>query len=77
MKKVHVMNTAFRDGFQSCVGARVFTDDFLPALQAAVDAGFTHFEAGGGARYQVPYLYCGEDAFEMMDRVHPVPLKTL
>ena len=68
MKKVHVMNTAFRDGLQSCVGARVFTDDFLPALEAAVDAGFTHFEAGGGARYQVPYLYCGEDAFDMMDR---------
>ena len=68
MKKVHVMNTAFRDGFQSCVGARVFTDDFLPALEAAKEAGFTHFEAGGGARYQVPYLYCGEDAFDMMDR---------
>ena len=67
-KKVHVMNTAFRDGFQSCVGARVFTDDFLPALEVAVEAGFTHFEAGGGARYQVPYLYCGEDAFDMMDR---------
>ena len=67
-KKVEVMVTAFRDGFQSCVGARVFTDDFLPALEAAADAGFTHFEAGGGARYQVPYLYCGENAFDMMDR---------
>ena len=67
MKKVEVMITAFRDGFQSCVGARVFTQDFLPAVEAAVHAGFTHFEAGGGARYQVPYLYCGEDAFDMMD----------
>ncbi len=66
-KRVAVMNTAFRDGFQSCVGARVFTEDFLPALEAAREAGFTHFEAGGGARYQVPYLYCGEDAFDMMD----------
>jgi len=66
-KRVAVMNTAFRDGFQSCIGARVFTEDFLPALEAAKEAGFTHFEAGGGARYQVPYLYCGEDAFDMMD----------
>ena len=66
-KRVHVMNTSFRDGFQSVVGARVFTKDFLPALSAAQEAGFTHFEAGGGARYQVPYLYCNEDAFEMMD----------
>ena len=46
-RKVHVMITAFRDGFQSCFGARVFTKDFLPALEAAADAGFTHFEAGG------------------------------
>lgn len=61
------MNTSFRDGFQSVVGARVFTKDFLPALEASMEAGFTHFEAGGGARYQVPYLYCNEDAFDMMD----------
>ena len=67
MKRVSVMNTAFRDGFQSVFGARVFTPDFLPALEAARDAGFTHFEAGGGARYQSLYLYCQEDAFDMMD----------
>ncbi len=67
MKRVSVMNTAFRDGFQSVFGARVFTPDFLPALEAARDAGFTHFEAGGGARYQSLYLYCREDAFDMMD----------
>jgi pyruvate carboxylase subunit B len=66
-KRVAVMNTAFRDGFQSVFGARVFTKDFLPALEAACDAGFTHFEAGGGARYQALYLYCRESAFDMMD----------
>ena len=67
-RRVHVMCTAFRDGFQSVFGARVLTDDFLPAVQAAKDAGFSHFEAGGGARYQALYLYCREDAFDMMDR---------
>lgn len=66
-KQVSVMNTAFRDGFQSVFGARVFTKDFLPAVEAAVEAGFTHFEAGGGARYQALYLYCQESAFDMMD----------
>ena len=66
-KQVQVMNTAFRDGFQSVFGARVFTKDFLPALEAAVHAGFRHFEAGGGARYQSLYFYCNEDAFDMMD----------
>jgi pyruvate carboxylase subunit B len=61
------MCTAFRDGFQSVYGARVFTKDFLPALEAARDAGIQYFEAGGGARFQSLYFYCNEDAFAMMD----------
>jgi len=66
-KKVRFMCTAFRDGFQSVFGARVFTKDFLPALEAAGDAGIQYFEAGGGARFQSLYFYCNEDAFDMMD----------
>jgi pyruvate carboxylase subunit B len=61
------MCTAFRDGFQSAFGARVFTRDFLPAVEAARDAGISWFEAGGGARFQSLYFYCNEDAFDMMD----------
>ena len=67
MKKVNFMCTAFRDGFQSVYGARVFTKDFMPAVDAARKAGITHFEAGGGARFQALYFYSNEDAFEMMD----------
>lgn len=67
-RKVDFMITAFRDGFQSVYGARVFTDDFIPAVEAAAAAGLTHFEAGGGARFQSTYFYSNEDAFEMMDR---------
>ena len=66
-KKVQFMCTAFRDGFQSVFGARVFTKDFLPAVEAARDAGVSWFEAGGGARFQSLYFYCNEDAFDMMD----------
>ena len=66
------MNTAFRDGFQSVYGARVLTEDFLPAVKACVDAGQTHFEAGGGARFQAPFFYCNESAFHMMDRFREV-----
>ncbi len=66
-KLVSFMMTAFRDGFQSAYGARVFTKDFLPAVEAAVEAGINHFEAGGGARFQSLYFYCNEDAFDMMD----------
>ncbi|WP_422480220.1 biotin/lipoyl-containing protein [Pleomorphochaeta sp. DL1XJH-081] len=67
MKKVKFMCTAFRDGFQSVYGARVFTKDFLPAVEAAKAAGINHFEAGGGARFQSLYFYTNEDAFKMMD----------
>lgn len=68
MKKViKVMDTSFRDGFQSVFGARVLTEDFLPGVEASVAAGITHFEAGGGARFQSLFFYCNESAFDMMD----------
>ena len=72
MKKIKFMDCSFRDGFQSCLGARVKTDDFLPALDAAVKAGINHIEIGGGARFQSLYFYCQEDAFDMMDRCREV-----
>ncbi|MCL1856179.1 MAG: biotin attachment protein [Kiritimatiellaeota bacterium] len=67
MKKVKFMCTAFRDGFQSVYGARVFAKDFMPAVKAAYDAGIRWFEAGGGARFQSCYFYSQEDAFAVMD----------
>lgn len=66
-KQIKVMCTAFRDGFQSVYGARVFSKDFMPAVKAAYDAGIRWFEAGGGARFQSCYFYCQEDAFAVMD----------
>ncbi len=72
MKKVKFMCTAFRDGFQSVYGARVFTKDFMPAVAAAREAGINHFEAGGGARFQSLYFYSNEDAFQMMDEFRKV-----
>ncbi len=72
MKKIKFMDVSFRDGFQSCFGARVKTEDFLPALEAAVHAGTDNFEIGGGARFQSLYFYCEEDAFAMMDEARKV-----
>lgn len=68
LKKIRFMDTSFRDGFQSVFGARVKTEDFLPALEASVEAGIDHFEFGGGARFQSLFFYCQESAFDMMDR---------
>ena len=47
-------------------------EDFLPAVSAAKDAGITHFEFGGGARFQSLYFYLNEDAFEMMDKFRSI-----
>ena len=66
-KKIIFMCTAFRDGFQSAFGARVLTKDFLPAVEAACEAGIDYFESGGGARFQSLFFYCQENAFDMMD----------
>ena len=67
-KNVKFMLTAFRDGFQSVVGARVLSKDFLPCVEEAYAAGVRWFEAGGGARFQSCYFYCQEDAFDVMDK---------
>ncbi|WP_086226506.1 biotin/lipoyl-containing protein [Campylobacter devanensis] len=67
-KFIDVMDTTFRDGFQSVFGARVLMNDFLPAVSAAKEAGINHFEFGGGARFQSLYFYLNEDAFTMMDK---------
>jgi len=71
-KYIDVMDTTFRDGFQSVFGGRVLMEDFLPAVEAAKKAGITHFEFGGGARFQSLYFYLREDAFEMMDKFREI-----
>jgi pyruvate carboxylase subunit B len=67
-KLIDVMDTTFRDGFQSVFGGRVLMEDFLPGVEAAKEAGIRHFEFGGGARFQSLFFYLNENAFDMMDR---------
>jgi len=71
-KFIDVMDTTFRDGFQSVFGGRVLMEDFFPAVEAAKMAGINHFEFGGGARFQSLYFYLREDAFEMMDKFRKI-----
>ena len=68
MKKIKFMDCSFRDGFQSCIGARAKTEDFAPALESAAKAGINHIEIGGGARFQSLFFYTQENAFEEMDK---------
>jgi len=71
-KYIDIMDTSFRDGFQSVFGGRVLMEDFFPAVEAAVEAGLHHFEFGGGARFQAPIFYLRENPFEMMDRFRQI-----
>ncbi|WP_024953956.1 biotin/lipoyl-containing protein [Sulfurospirillum arcachonense] len=71
-KYIDVMDTTFRDGFQSVFGGRVLMGDFMPAVAAAREAGIKHFEFGGGARFQSLFFYLNENAFDMMDKFREV-----
>lgn len=66
-KEVKFMLTAFRDGFQSVYGARVLSKDFMPVVEACVNAGIKYFESGGGATFQSAFFYNQENAFDVMD----------
>jgi len=69
-KTIRVMFTPFRDGLQSSFGGKVRLSDILPAMEfAAKEAGIRHFEFGGGARYQAPFFYVGEDPFVCMEKM--------
>jgi pyruvate carboxylase subunit B len=68
-KTIRVMLTTFRDGLQSMFGGKARFEDIKPAMEVAVRAGIRHFEFGGGARYQAPYFYVGEDPFITMKKM--------
>jgi len=71
-KTVRVMFMPFRDGLQSSFGGKVRLKDILPAMEASAEAGIHHFEFGGGARFQAPLFYLGENPFEDMRKMREV-----
>jgi pyruvate carboxylase subunit B len=68
-KKIRVMFTPFRDGLQSSFGGKTRLEDIMPALEASARADIRHIEFGGGARFQAPMFYLGENPFETMDKM--------
>ena len=68
-KEIRVMFTPFRDGLQSVFGGKTRLNDILPAIEASAAAGIRHFEFGGGARFQAPFFYVGEDPFKCMSEI--------
>ena len=68
-KKIRVMFTPFRDGLQSSFGGKARLNDIMPALEASAKAEIQHIEFGGGARFQAPMFYLGENPFETMEKM--------
>jgi len=68
-KKIRVMFTPFRDGLQSSFGGKTRLNDIMPALEATAKAEIRHIEFGGGARFQAPMFYLGENPFETMEKM--------
>ena len=66
-KKIAILCTAFRDGFQSVYGSRILSKDFLPIVKETKKAGISRFESGGGATFQSAFFYLNENAFDVMD----------
>lgn len=66
-RKIGLLCTAFRDGFQSVFGSRVLSKDYMPIVGQAVKAGIKNIEAGGGAAFQSAFFYNNENAFDVMD----------
>ncbi len=71
-KEIRVMFTPFRDGLQSVFGGKTRLQDILPAVEASAALGIRHFEFGGGARFQAPFFYVGEDPFHCMSEIRKV-----
>ena len=71
-KKIRVMFTPFRDGLQSSFGGKTRLQDIMPALEASAKAEIRHIEFGGGARFQAPMFYLGENPFETMEKIQAV-----
>jgi pyruvate carboxylase subunit B len=71
-KKIRVKFTPYRDGLQSSFGGKTRLEDIMPALEASARAEIRHIEFGGGARFQAPMFYLGENPFETMEKIQAV-----
>jgi len=63
-KPVKVCDTTFRDGHQSSIATRMRTEDMEPIAPEMNKCGFYAMEVWGGATFDVPHRFLGEDPWE-------------
>ena len=76
MKKIKIIETAFRDAHQSLLATRMRTRDMLPIAEKMDSVGFFSLEAWGGATFDTCIRYLNEDPWERLVQLKEVVTKT-
>lgn len=81
MKKIRIIETAFRDAHQSLLATRMRTRDMLPIAEEMDKVGYFSLESWGGATFDTCIRYLNEDPWERLrelkEHVQKTPLQML
>lgn len=76
MKKIQLIETAFRDAHQSLFATRMRTRDMLPIAEKMDKVGFFSLESWGGATFDTCIRYLNEDPWERLRELKEAVKKT-
>ncbi len=81
MKKIKIIETAFRDAHQSLLATRMRTRDMLPIAEEMDKVGYFSLESWGGATFDTCIRYLNEDPWERLrelkEHMKKTPLQML
>lgn len=76
MKRIKIIETAFRDAHQSLLATRMRTRDMLPIAEEMDKVGFFSMEVWGGATFDTCIRYLNEDPWERLVSLKEIIKKT-
>ena len=76
MKKIRIIETAFRDAHQSLMATRMRTRDMLPIAEEMDKVGYFSLESWGGATFDTCIRYLNEDPWERLRQLKEIVTKT-
>ncbi len=76
MKKIKIIETAFRDAHQSLLATRMRTRDMLPIAEEMDKVGYFSMEVWGGATFDTCIRYLNEDPWERLRSLNEIITKT-
>jgi pyruvate carboxylase subunit B len=76
MKKIRIIETAFRDAHQSLMATRMRTRDMLPIAEEMDKVGYFSLESWGGATFDTCIRYINEDPWERLRQLKEIVTKT-